>query len=97
MALTLSFPFRLLPNGAPATQVSDTDAHYIELLTALIMTRPGERQLAPSFGTTDPSFNAVDLNQVQAAADLYGPPVRVSEVEARFTDVTTQEILVGFE
>ena len=97
MALTISFPFRLQPNGAPATQVGDTDAHYVELLTALVMTRPGERHLAPGFGTADPSFGAVDLNGIQAATDLYGPPVQVSEVEARFTNSTTQEILVGFK
>lgn len=97
MARTLSFPFRLSATGVPVTVSEDTDEHYVELLTALAMTRPGERQLAPSFGIADPSYEGFSAAALGAAAEMFGPAVDVTEVEIRFLDERTSEVIVGFE
>lgn len=96
MADTLSFPFRLAPNGAPVTVEVDSDAHYMDLLVALAMTRPGERHLVPEFGVNDPVFDEFDGAALVAAAAAFGPPVEIDGVSVSYVDETTEEIVVTF-
>lgn len=81
MAPILAHPFRILPNGRPATvEQHDTDGLATEL-AALILTRPGERPLAPTFGVTDPAFAELDFGEVAAGVALYGPPVELAALD----------------
>lgn len=93
----LSFPFRVLPNGQCATVEQDTPAEYEELVTALILTRLGERDLVPAFGVPDPVFRVLDLGSVQSGVSLFGPPVEVTAVDVVVTGENSQEITVTFE
>jgi hypothetical protein len=94
----LSFPFRVLPGGSIAGVEQDTPDHYAELLTALVMTRIGERDLCPGFGTPDPLFTGgIEAAAVASGAALFGPPVRITGIETRVTGPATQNVTVSFD
>lgn len=76
----IAWPFHLAHNGAVATVEQDSDQSDAELLGVLILTRTGERALVPGFGIPDPAFAVLRPGDVQAAADLFGPAVRIDRV-----------------
>lgn len=78
----LSFPFRLTPQGEAAIAPYGSDQEVREAIAALTLTHLGERLLSPEFGITDPAWNGIDPNDVQAGLDNYGPVgVTVTGVE----------------
>lgn len=78
----LSFPFRLTPQGEAAIAPYGSDQEVREAIAALTLTYLGERLLSPEFGITDPAWNGIDPNDVQAGLDNYGPVgVTVTGVE----------------
>lgn len=93
----LSHPFRVLPNGRAATVEQDSVDQNAELIAALILTRPGERGLAPGFGTPDPAFVGVDVAAVEAATSVFGPDVRITDVRVDITGPGSQDITIEFE
>lgn len=95
MARILSHPFRLA-GGAVATVEQDSDEGHGEQLTVLLTTRRGERTLVPSFGVSDPAFNALDVAEARLAVALHGPPVQVLAVKARVKSETAQEVEVQY-
>lgn len=98
MALQLiSYPFRVNPSGFVATNEEGADEQYEEELAQILLTRPGERPLVPSFGINDPTFGALDIVQVQTQLGLFGPPLKVTVVESRFTDSTHLRTTVQYE
>lgn len=70
---TLSFPFRLGADGAAATVGYGTDAEVDEAIAVLVLTRPGERPLNPTFGVPDPTFAGLYTGDVQVGLDEFGP------------------------
>jgi len=93
----LSYPFRIGPNGSAATVEQDSDDHKAEQLAALVMTRPGERDLVPGFGIPDPTFVGIDIAALEGAAAVFGPDVKITEVEVDVTGVNSQDVLIEFE
>lgn len=93
---TLSYPLRLRPNGRLALVEQGSDEHNAELLSVLVLTRPGERELAPAFGIEDPAFSQVSLGDVVAGVAMFGPPVRIEGLEVRFPDDHTEEVDINF-
>lgn len=96
MARILSHPFRLAPDGRIATVEQDTDQANAEQLAVLIMTRRGERPLVPTFGITDPVFAELDRAELEGAIETFGPPVRITGVDADFVDASTEQVVVTF-
>lgn len=89
MAERISFPFRIdRPSGRVASVVQGSDAEAGEAIAHLLMTRRGERPLAPGFGTRDQSqATVVDLaTDVQAGVRLFGPAG---------VQITGQDVRVG--
>lgn len=78
----LAHPFRFLGNGRAATVVDDSDEADAQLIACLLLTRRGERPLAPEYGTTDPTFDVTGTNPGDIAASVaaWGPPVDVTDV-----------------
>jgi hypothetical protein len=93
----LSHPFRFLPNGRAATVEQDTDDQRAELIAGLILTRPGERGLVPGFGTPDPVFAGIDVAAVEAATNVFGPDVRITDVRVEITGPASQDVTIEFE
>lgn len=93
----LSFPLRRLPGGGFAGVEQDSHDHYAELITAIVMTRVGERDLCPGFGIPDPTFGQVDVASVATCAQIFGPPVRISSVDTVVTGPSTQTVTVSFD
>lgn len=96
MGRILSHPFRLLPDGSAATVEQDTDEANAEQLAVLLLTRPGERDLAPGYGVSDPAFAGVDPSEVVAAVNAFGPDVTVTAVTSRPRDDATVDVLVEY-
>lgn len=95
MADVLAHPFRLA--GSVAAVVDDTtDAGLAQELGVLVSTRRGERPMSPAWGVTDPAFDRLDLAEVNAALQLYGPDsVEVTELVVT-DDGTTQRAQLRF-
>lgn len=77
MANILAYPFRVLPGGVIDIVDQDSDLGNGQQLAVIIATRRGERPLVPAFGIEDPVFSQVNLGDIAAAVELYGPPVTI--------------------
>lgn len=92
-----AFPFRFEPSGVVATVNSDSDTGQAQHLGMVILTRRGERDLAPSFGIPDPRFDQLDPAPINACTALFGPPVAVIAVDALVLSPTRQSATVTYE
>lgn len=92
----ISYPFRLDPNGSVVVRPDDSTDYYAELIAALILTRPGERPQVPLFGLGDPTFTDFDAQELVYKVGLFGPPVAIASVRAKFRSASLQDILVQF-
>lgn len=97
MARLISFPFRLNNNGEVTTVEDGTEDYYAEELAVLILTKPGERILVPEFGLTDPAFGNFDEVELEGKIDIFGPPIRLTDITTEFVDATQEAISVAFE
>lgn len=97
MTMLISFPFRLSAVGQVVTRQDFTNEYYAEELGCLVGTIPGERPLVPTYGLTDPTFQAVDANEIAAKAALFGPPVRIVRVTPQWLPNNRQDVLIEFE
>ena len=92
--MILSHPFRLTLTGAAATVEDGSTQANAEGIAVLAMTRPGERPMCPTFGTTDPAFNGYDAAELSAALTMFGHAgvgidnVRTVPVDDRLAAVT---------
>lgn len=95
MAGVLAHPLRLA--GSSVALVDDTsDAGLAQELAVLMTTRRGERPMLPSWGVTDPTFDALDVAEVNGVLQLHGPDtVEVTDVLVTW-DGTTQRAEVRF-
>lgn len=97
MALDLSFPLRLLPNGEIATVEQRSADGDREAIVQLVLTRLGERPLNPGFGMPDPTFGGFEPTALAAALAIFGPPVRLTSVEVSPDGQLAQRVHVEFE
>lgn len=97
MVAVISHPFRITPSGQVGTVEQDSDEHRAELLTALVLTRQGERDLVPGFGVPDPTFVGIDVAAIEGAAAVFGPEVTVTDVQVTVTGPGSQDVLIEFE
>ena len=95
--MILSHPFRLTLTGTAATVEDGSTAANTEGIAILAMTRPGERPMCPSFGTTDPAFAGYDAAELSAALHLYGPPgVSIDSITTAPVDGRTSAVTISF-
>lgn len=93
----LSHPFRLNADGSAATVLDNTDEALVEGIAVLALTRRGERPYAPTFGTSDPTFDAdMDLADLNVALALHGPAVTVTGVEVSHATDTAARVVIEF-
>jgi hypothetical protein len=94
----LSHPFRLGPTGAAATVEDGSTAANAEAIAVLLMTRRGERPMAPDFGITDPTFAELDVAELDAGLALWGPDgVTVTDVSMVARDDLSAEVVISFD
>ncbi len=70
---TLSFPFRLAPDGSAVTVGYGTDPEIDEAIAVLVLTGIGERPMRPAFGIPDPTYAGLHTGDMQVGLDDYGP------------------------
>lgn len=93
----LSHPFRIAGNGSIATVEQDSEQADREQIAVLVLTRRGERPLAPGFGISDPTFDRVNGGEITAGIALYGPPVEITDVTTTTTGDDEQLVEVRFQ
>lgn len=93
----LSYPFRLAAAGSVATVEEGSDLQLAQELAVAVLTRPGERVLVPEFGIADPTFVGFDDDALRLHIDLFGPPVDIDDVEVRYVNDRTQDVVVRFQ
>lgn len=94
----LDRPFRFGPNGRAVTVDQDSDELINARILAILTTRPGERPLAPGYGTQDPTFTGFDAAELRAAISQYGPPgIELQAINADYTTDGRQDVTVQWE
>src|SRR5688572_15440273 len=91
----ISYPFRLTTNGSVATS-EDGEDYYAEELAMLIKTHPGERDQAPDYGINDPTFDKLGTVELLDKVNLFGPPVKILDVENKFIAEGVMSVKVEF-
>lgn len=92
----LAHPFRLVA-GKLATVRADSDDAITQLLTVLVTTRRGERQLVPAFGITDPTFAGIDVAEINAGLAMFGPQVTVVASASHQVDGQTDALTLSWQ
>jgi predicted component of type VI protein secretion system len=88
MALRLAFPLRVTTTGGLATLVQDSPREVAQSVALLLATRPGERRSVPDYGTPDPLFGGIDIEDITAA---------VEEWEERADPALVEVVATGME
>lgn len=91
----LSYPFRVAGDRIASVDQTSDEANA-EQLAVLILTRPGERSMAQSYGVPDPAFGVLTAGDVAAAVAIFGPPVTIESIDVTYPTPTTEEVTVGF-
>lgn len=92
----ISFPFRLDPTGSIATVEQDGDAEIGEQIALAMLTRPGERIQAPTFGVRDPAYVGFELGALQRHLNDFGPRVEVGTVSIKPTAENTERAEISW-
>jgi len=74
------FPFQLGPGGSVAVVEQNSDRDIDNCIAAALLTRPGERIQAPSFGIADPAFVGWEAPALTRHLLDFGPDVDVASV-----------------
>jgi hypothetical protein len=93
----LAHPFRVTAGGRLATVVDGSDEAHAEALADVVLTHLGERELLPDYGITDPAFAGVNVAQINACLDRYGPPIAVVDAATSYPTDTTARTVLTFE
>ncbi len=96
MTRLITYPFRIASGGSVATNLDGSDAVFAGELAVAVLTRQGEREQVPTFGVADPAFVGFDEAALRLHVQIFGPPVRIEQVETRFVDDTTEDVVVHF-
>jgi hypothetical protein len=91
----ITYPFRLSA-GSVVVAEQGTDLQLASEIAAAVVTSPDERVLVPAFGIADPAFVGFDVEALRLHIALFGPPVAVEDVQIKFLDATTQDVVVLF-
>lgn len=93
---SFSHPFRLNANGQVATVTQGTDSWAAQLIAALILTRYGEKEMVPTFGTSDPIMVGVNPTEVAAQVAAFGPPVRIVNIIETQSTIDSAAVQIEF-
>lgn len=92
----LSFPPRLRPDGTFATVEDGSDDANREAIALLCLTRKGERPLVPDYGITDPVASELDVAELNAALETFGPPLLVTDADVTYPDDRTALVVLNY-
>jgi len=93
----MSFPFRIGGTGTVVTVEQDSDAYVEERIAVALLTRPGERILAPGFGTADPAFAGFEAGALQRHLVDFGPAVNVRTVSVDYDHEGNERVVVDWK
>jgi hypothetical protein len=93
----MSFPLRLDATGAIATVSQGSDTEVDEQIALAMLTRPGERIQAPTFGVADPTFAGFQLGALQRHLNDFGPEVDVVTVTKRALVDGREEVVINWK
>lgn len=96
MPRLISFPFRIDPTGSIATVEQDGDAEVDEQIALAMLTKPGERIQAPTFGVADPAFVRFAVGALQRHCDDFGPEVDIVTVSTSRPAEGREEVVINW-
>lgn len=88
MPLRLSLPLRVAADGALAAVEQDSPAEVAQSVALLLATRPGERRSVPDYGTDDPTFTGLDVDEIHAAIEQWEDRADPATIQLVITGVT---------
>lgn len=97
VALLISFPFRLDAAGNVATVEYGSDAEVDQQIAVALLTAPGERDQAPTFGVADPAYNGFGLGALQRHLLDFGPRVQVTAYDVQTGEDGRERVVVAWQ
>lgn len=91
------FPFRLGPDGSIASVAQGSDRDVENLLVAAVLTRPGERIQAPTFGIADPVFAGWELPALSRHVLDFGPDVDLATLTVSIIAGDRERVAIEWE
>lgn len=94
----IGFPFRYSPSGQLVTVPDGSDTEVDQTIACIVLTRLGERAMNPLFGVPDPAFAGLEVSDVQAALNTFGPTsVSVRRVSERLAGADTAYVTIAWQ
>lgn len=81
MPLRLALPLQLNADGTLATLEQGSPAEIAQSVALLLSTRPGERRSVEDYGTEDPLFSGLSIEDVNAAVETWEERAAPATVE----------------
>jgi hypothetical protein len=94
---TLSVPFRFTNVGSVAQHAEGSSSYYGHILSNVLQTEPGELALDASFGTEDPTFEAISRATLVEMAAKYVPEIRINNISTFINDNGTEQVVISFQ
>lgn len=94
----IAHPFRYTTAGELVSIPDGSDDEIHQLIATTVLTRMGERLLNPLYGIPDPAFAGLDIADVQAGLNTFGPPsIQVTELANEAHGPDTAIVHIGWE
>ncbi len=94
---TLSVPFRFTNTGSVAQHAEGSSSYYTHILSNVLQTEPGELALDASFGTEDPTFEAIKRATLVELAAKYVQEIRIDNISTFINDNGNEQIIISFQ
>lgn len=93
----MAFPFRIDGAGAVVAVAQDSDADVEQQIALAMLTRPGERITAPTFGVSDPAFVGFEAGALQRHLDDFGPNVEITTLLIDRTAEGRERVVIDWQ
>lgn len=97
MADLIGFPFRVTNTGSVAVRSDGSEQCYTEELAILMLTKPGERELVPQYGISDPSFDDFTKSELLQRANMFCPDIQITDIQSSYPRNGEHRLVVEYE
>lgn len=92
---TFSVPFRF-SGGLAAKHQEGSDQYYLNILSMVLQTQPGEMPLDANFGVNDPVFERINRATIMELAAKYVPELTIEQIATILDNDGVERVVVQY-
>lgn len=94
----IGWPFRYSPSGKLVTVPDGSDTEVEQIIATIVLTPMGSRAMNPLFGIPDPAFAGLEVSDVQAALETFGPTgITVQQLSSKLVGADTAHVTIAWQ